>query len=93
MSEVPADLWNEDGSTVWIRRDLCASAGKARYKAYSGDGLPMGFGDGGDGRLIDLEVHVVWARLDPENEHDEWPWKVCAADDAGAALFWEVKVP
>jgi len=90
--ELPPDLWNEEGSRVWIRYDLCENAAKARYKAWKGIGLPIGFAPpDGDSDLIDLRVRVVWARFAPDDPvWDEWPWKMCGRDDHGAVKFWEV---
>jgi hypothetical protein len=85
----PDDLWNEEGDRVWIRHDLCESAGKARYKAFTGEGLPTGFREM-DADLIELRVRVVWAREQPLGAYDEWPWKLCGRDDPGAVKFWEV---
>lgn len=89
VEEVPHDLWNEDGDRVWIRHDLYPTAGAARYAAYSGRHLPVGFCEM-DAALIELRVRVVWARHAPSSEWDEWPWKQCSRGDEGAVKFWEV---
>lgn len=89
MSELPTDLWNEDGDRVWLRYDLCESAGKARYKAFTGEGLPVGFREMG-AELTDLKVKVIFAAERPRGSHDEWPWKLCDKTDPDAVKFWEV---
>jgi hypothetical protein len=92
LQEAPADLWNEEGSRVWIRHDLCENASKARYKAWKGDGLPIGLGDETYSRLIDLSVRVIWAHESPDGGYDEWPWKLCASNAKGAVKFWQVSI-
>lgn len=87
---VPDDLWNEEGDRVWIRFDLCETSSNAAYKAYTGEGLPVSFSEMGVDHLNELNVRLVWAKPAPNSLHDEFPWKLCAADDPGAVQFWEV---
>ena len=93
--EVPTDLWSEDGDQLWLRYDLAENAGKARYVAFKGKGLPVGFEECGVYSLLELRVRVVYCRRGTprENAYHGWCdgiWMRCTPDVPGAEKFWEV---
>jgi hypothetical protein len=92
VDEVPADLWNEDGDRVWIRGDLYLTAGGARYGAWLGRNLPIGFREMGVD-LLDLRVRVAYLKFEPDPDAllDEWPWKPSDRSDPDAVRFWEIR--
>jgi len=89
----PTDLWTEDGDELWLRADLAENAGKARYIALIGRGLPAGFGDGGCTRLIDICCTVTYCRpCTHEEGGGDGMWKRCLSDTPGAVKYWGLTV-
>src|SRR5579864_5434247 len=91
----PSDLWNEDGDILWLRRDLAATASKARYIAYSGRGLPVGQRECGVS-LTEIRVRALFLRPGEEDEvgwagngADTW-WR-CEREHPKAVAYWELR--
>ena len=88
---IPRDgAWSENGDRVWLPYDIAETAGKVRYLAWAGRGLPVGFREMG-AELTDLRVRICYVRYAPDFTNDEYPWKRATKDDSDAVRGWEVE--
>lgn len=95
--ELLSGLWAEDGEWVWLPADQYENHGKAKYAAFTGRGLPVGFNEAGDIELIDMTCRFVYARPGEEHEHGwagrgDATWHPCGPDHPKAKKFYEVSV-
>jgi hypothetical protein len=91
-------LYSEDGDIVWFPVELAPNHGKARYLAWTGRGLPVGFKEMDVDSLIALRVRKRFVRdvsLDADPPalffDEERPWHICSSDAPGAVEVWEVR--
>jgi hypothetical protein len=90
--EIPTHLWNENGDICMLRADLYENQGKARYAAFIGRNLEVGFDEGGS-LLTDLHVRTIYMRPSEDGERgwaDEM-WWYCEKDHPGAVKYYEVR--